>query len=213
MMKTVTLFHVMCAAVHLNGAMSFSLSTTATTAMNPTQLGAHSRGDNDIASNTNSRRDFISKAVKTTLVATTVGIADWYTQAAYAEVSAGTSLPDGAAQFSRLIRLQKDLAAVIKRVAENADEIDKKEWDNIQEFLRIVYKGSDDMKFISKASIYDPEKKKKAEEDIKLLQKFAQLGDNPVSKQDAKGVEGILKKCQLVLENYLDLLRDVPADL
>merc|ERR1711957_591180 len=125
----------------------------------------------------------------------------------------GNSLPDGAAQFSRLIRLQKDLKGVIKRVTENADEIDKKEWDNIQEFLRILYKGSDDMKFIAKASIYDPEKKKKADEDVKLLQKFVQLGDGPVTKQDAKGLSDILKKCGLILENYLGLLQDVPDEI
>ena len=28
-----------------------------------------------------------------------------------------------------------------KRVSEHADEIDKKEWDNLSDFLRFVYKG------------------------------------------------------------------------
>ena len=102
---------------------------------------------------------------------------------------------------------------VITRVSEHADQIDKKEWDNLQEFLRILYKASDDMKSITKASIYDPEKKKKAEEDIKLLQKFTQLGDNPVSKQDAPGYAEIIKKCVLIIDNFFDLLRDVPDEI
>jgi len=69
------------------------------------------------------------------------------------------------------------------------------------------------MKAIAKASIYDPEKKTKAAEDIKLLQKFSQLGDSPVTKQDAKGLGDILKKCEIILDNFFDLLRDVPDEI
>lgn len=81
------------------------------------------------------------------------------------------------------------------------------------DFLRRLYKGSDDMKAFAKSSIYDPEKKKKAEEDVKLLQKLAQAGDAPVSKQDAAAYANILKKSDDVLENFFDLLRDVPDEL
>lgn len=201
------LFHAICMTFCLNPATSFSpsspLSSMTTTSNTPTELGAYS-------SDKDGRRRFISRAVEATIVATTIGVAEWTTPAAFADVSDGNALPTGAAQFSRLVRLKKDLGGVIKRVTEKADEIDKKEWDNLQEFLRILYKGSDDMKAITKVSVYDPEKKKKAEEDIKLLQKFTQLGDNPVTKQDAAGLADILKKCDLILDNFFDLLRDVP---
>ena len=102
--------------------------------------------------------------------------------------------------------------AVIKRVSENASEIDKKEWDNISDFLRIIYKGGEDMKGISKG-IYDPEKKKKAEEDIKLLQKFAQAGDATVSKQDAEAFLKIANNSALLIDDFFEMLRDVPDEL
>jgi len=190
----------------LDTAFSFSPLSSTTSASTPIEVGAYS-------SNTSGRRGFISRAVEATIVATTIGVVEWSTPAAFADVSDGNALPTGAQQFSRLVRLKSDLGGVIKRVTEKADEIDKKEWDNLQEFLRILYKGSDDMKAITKNSIYDPAKKKKAEEDIKLLQKFTQLGDNPVTKQDAPGLADILKKCELILDNFFDLLRDVPDEI
>ena len=54
---------------------------------------------------------------------------------------------------------------------------------------------------------------KKAEEAVKLLQKLAQAGDGPVSKQDAVGYATILKKSDDVLETFFELLRDVPDEL
>lgn len=134
-------------------------------------------------------------------------------QTAFADVSDGNSLPEGAAQFSRLIRLKGDLISVTKRVTEHADEIDKKEWDNLSDFLRFVYKGGEDMKGIAKSTIYDPEKKKKADEDIKLLQKLAQAGDGTVSKEDAAAYGVLTKKATSILDDFFDLLRDVPDEI
>ena len=68
------------------------------------------------------------------------------------------------------------------------------------------------MKVVAK-TIYDPAKKKKAEEDIKALQKLAQAGDIPVSKEDAQGFKTVLEKSSLVIEDFFDLLRDVPDEL
>lgn len=69
------------------------------------------------------------------------------------------------------------------------------------------------MKSFAKSSIYDPEKKKSADEDVKLLQKLAQAGDPVVSKEDAAAYATILKKSYDVLDNFFDLLRDVPDEL
>ena len=101
---------------------------------------------------------------------------------------------------------------VTTRVVEHADEIDSKEWGALNDFNRILYKGGEDMKVVSK-TIYDPAKKKKAEEDIKLLQKLAQAGDIPVSKQDAEGLKVILQKSTLVIDDFFELLRDVPDEI
>jgi len=136
--------------------------------------------------------------------------------AAFAEVSKGDSLPEGAAQFKRLLSLKSDLPAVIKRLSEGGADgsIDKKEWDALSDFMRKVYKGGDDMKaFVKGGGIYDPEKKKKAEEDFKLLQKLAQAGDGPISKEDATALKNVLTKADLVLEDFFELLRDVPDEI
>jgi methylthioribose-1-phosphate isomerase len=93
------------------------------------------------------------------------------------------------------------------------DPINKKEWDNLSDYMRRIYKGGEDMKAFAKTGIYDPEKKKKAEEDVKALQKFAQAGDAPISKEDSTGLADVLTKCNLVLEDFFELLRDVPDEI
>ncbi len=157
-----------------------------------------------------SRRSILTKTSAGLASIAAVGV---FSSPVFAEVSSGTSLPDGAAQFKRLLNLQNDLAAVTKRVSDTSSEIDKKEWDNLSDFMKKVYKGGDDMKAFAKTSIYEPEKKKKAEEDFKLLQKLAQAGDGPISKQDPAGVAVVLKKCNATIEDFLELLRDIPDEI
>ena len=163
---------------------------------------------------TESRRSILVKGVSSAFLA--FGTSQ---HPVFAEVAKGDSLPDGAAQFKRLLSLKSDLPAVIKRVTEGGAEgsetpIDKKEWDALSDFMRKVYKGGDDMKsYIKGGAIYDPEKKKKAEEDYKLLQKIAQAGDTPISKEDAQGLAGVLRKADAVLDDFFELLRDVPDEI
>jgi hypothetical protein len=140
-------------------------------------------------------------------------------QPAFAEVAKGDSLPEGAAQFKRLLSLKSDLPVVIKRVNEggatdSSTPIDKKEWDALSDFMRKVYKGGEDMKSYTKGGgIYDPEKKKKAEEDYKLLQRIAQAGDVPISKEDPAGLAGVLRKADAVMDDFFELLRDIPDEI
>ena len=115
-----------------------------------------------------------------------------------------------------MLSLKADLPAVINRLEQGAADgsIDKKEWDALSDFMRKVYKGGEDMKaYVKGGSIYDPEKKKKAEEDYKLLQKLAQAGDPPISKEDANGLAAVLKKAVLVLDNFFELLQDIPDEI
>jgi hypothetical protein len=39
---------------------------------------------------------------------------------------------------------------------------------------------------------------------------MAQAGDGPISKEDAMGLAGVLKNAKLVLDDFFELLRDVP---
>lgn len=189
------------------------------------------------------RRLYLSSIVRTTTAATAAAAAAAATflplpRAALAEVARGDSLPQGAEQFQRLLVLKSDVAAVIRRLSkakvstssaaeqitksENDDalaKIDDKEWDALSEFMRKVYKGGDDMKSYTKGggggSILgsDKEKKEKAEEYAKLLQKIAQAGDGPISKKDVEGLMGLLKKAEVVLQDFFELLRDVPDEI
>lgn len=96
-------------------------------------------------------------------------------------------------------------------MTEQTSDIDKKEWDKIDDFLRTVYSAGDDMKVIIKTM--DPSKQSKAEEDVKLLQKVAQAAQGPVSKKDAEGFGTIAAKADALFEDFFDLLRDVPDEL
>lgn len=155
-----------------------------------------------------SRRDFLSTTL-TTIATSTLILSPL---PALADLSDGNALPQGAAQFSRVIKVRAQLASVAKRVAEQPDEIDKKEWDKIDDFLRTVYSAGNDMKVISKG-IYDPTKKDKADADIKLLQNLVQAAQKPVSKKDNVGFGVIATKADGAFEDFFDQLRDVPDEL
>lgn len=145
-------------------------------------------------------------------VATTGAVAFLAPRLAWADISDGNALPKGAAEFSRSLRLKSDLKAVMKRVKENASEIDKKEWDNISKFLRMAYTTGDDLKVVANG-IFNADNKARALEDISQLRKYAQAGDIPVSKQDAKGFLIVADKMAGLLDDFFDSLSDVPDEL
>jgi len=99
-----------------------------------------------------------------------------------------------------------------KKCIESPDKLDKKEWDNISDFLRNLYRSGEDLKSIQKG-MYDPEKKKEADQIIKLIQKVAQAGDGPVSKQDPEALLILTKKATKLLDDFFELLRDVPDEI
>ena len=129
-----------------------------------------------------------------------------------ADVSDGNALPQGAAQFSRVLKVRAQLQSVSKRVTGQPSEIEKAEWDKIDDFLRTVYSAGEDMKAIAKG-IYDPVKKTKADDDIKLLQSLVQVAQKPVSNRDAAGFGVVAAKADGIFEDFFDLLRDIPDEL
>ncbi|EJK64197.1 hypothetical protein THAOC_15101 [Thalassiosira oceanica] len=163
---------------------------------------------NAVAPAEGSRRNFVSSSIAG------AGLAVWISSPSpsLADVSDGNSLPQGAAQFSRVIKVRSQLKSVAKRVAEQSSEMDNKEWDKIDEYLRTVYSAGNDMKEISKG-MTDPSKKAKAEEDVKLLQGLVQAAQKPVSKKDAAGFGAIANKADSLFEDFFDQLRDVPDEL
>jgi hypothetical protein len=107
-----------------------------------------------------------------------------------------------------------ELQDVKKRLTEaGADDIDKKEWDNISKFLRIVYSvGENDMKSVAKG-IFNPENQKRALFDVEQLKKYAQAGDVSVSRQDAPSLASITGKISDLLDDFFDSLSDVPDEI
>ncbi len=102
--------------------------------------------------------------------------------------------------------------AIEKRVSSKASEIDSKEWDDLGQFLRRIYLVGDDMKVVA-GGIYDPDQKKRAEEAMALLKRYAQAGDIAVNKQDPDGFVLIDQKLDGQVEDFLDSLRDVPDEI
>jgi len=140
------------------------------------------------------------------------GAAVFSPSVARADVSEGNALPQGAAQFARVVRLQSDIKKVQKRVAEGADEMDKAEWANISQFLRQAYSTGEDMKAIA-AGVYNPENKQRALNDIDQLKKFTQAADLSVNKKDGPGFVGIADKMEFLVSDFLDSLSDVPDEI
>ncbi|CAM9300063.1 unnamed protein product, partial [Laminaria digitata] len=62
---------------------------------------------------------------------------------ALAELGVGEGgLPDGARQFSNLVKVQKDWVALGKTVRSQGAEVSAGEWKNVALFLRKVYQAS-----------------------------------------------------------------------
>jgi hypothetical protein len=132
---------------------------------------------------------------------------------ARADVSDGNQLPQGAAQFARVVRLSSDLKGVRARAAEHEGEIDDREWDNIGKFLRTAYTIADqDMKAVA-AGIVNPDNKKRALSDADQLKTYAQAGDVPTSKKDAAKLVPVLDKMSGLVSDFLDSLSDVPDEI
>lgn len=131
---------------------------------------------------------------------------------AVADVSDGNQLPDGAAQFSRLLNTKNNIATLKSRIQDKNIELNKKEWDNIGQYLRRLYQASEDMKSVA-ISIYDPEKKKAAVKSIEEVKKYSKAGEASVNNQDPEGIVVILDKVDAIINEFLELLRDIPDEI
>ena len=160
-----------------------------------------------------SRRDALLKTIQSTaaagaLVGTTLTSGP---QLSYADVSEGNALPNGARQFSNVVRAKSDLQAIKKRVMTSSSDMDKKEWDNVSGFLRRVYGLSDDMKSI--AGTMDDTKKKQAMEYVDAIKKLTKSADGPAQNQNVNEFVAYADKIDTTLDNFLALLQDVPDEL
>lgn len=130
----------------------------------------------------------------------------------FADVSDGNILPAGAAEFSRVVKMKEKWIAVGKRVKSADSKIDEKEWDNILRDLRGVYNAGDDMKGVAKG-MSDPSKKKRGNEIVATLRNQAQAGEAPIQKKDLDAFLAVHKKTTALIDEFFDLLSDVPDEI
>ena len=95
---------------------------------------------------------------------------------------------------------------------EASSEIEKDEWENIGQFLRMAYGTGNDMKDLA-AGIKSEENRKKAQDDIEKLQKYAQAADVTVVKKDGSAFVDIAGKMSALVDDYFNCLYDVPDEL
>lgn len=183
-------------------ASTSAFTTTTPQTSRSFALKAQTSSDNEVG-----RRSFFFKTIATTASS----LVALQPQKAFADVSDGNSLPQGALQFSRILKAKSDLASVTARVTNNGSEIDKKEWEAISVFLRKVYSAGDDMKFTAKGMV--DYKKKASEGIIKDLQKLAIAGDIPAQNNDPEGFLIVAKRLTKLFDDFLDLLSDVPDEI
>jgi len=132
---------------------------------------------------------------------------------ANADVSDGNVLPYGIQQFSKALRMQKIWKRLGNDLRDRGAEFDKKDWDNVEKILRGLYSTAEDMKVIAKNGIPDPDRKKEAFEIIAFIQKAAQAADVPTGKKDVEGLLVIQRKGEFLINQFFDLLKDVPDEI
>lgn len=90
--------------------------------------------------------------------------------------------------------------------------MDKTEWNNVGQFLRKLYSVSDDMKAIA-GGFSEPDKKKRAAELIDELKKYSKAADAPTGSQNGPEFLAYAKKLSSIVDEFLDLMSDVPDEL
>ena len=98
-----------------------------------------------------------------------------------------------------------------QRLASSPGDIDQKEWSNIGGFLRRIYAEADDMKSV--ANSQSPDKKQQALEIAEQLRKYSKGGESSINEQDAKALSAVLDKCNSLLQEFFDLLSDIPDEI
>jgi len=158
------------------------------------------------------RRSFFSNVVVSSSIFGAIYQSPGFLNPAMADVSDGNQLPQGARQFQRLLFIRSENAGNIKKLSAKDVTLDKKEWDKLSDFLRTLYGGGEDMKIITK-TMKDPEKKKKADETVKLVQKMAQAGEGPLAKEDVAGFLQMSQNSAKLFDTFFELLQDVPDEI
>lgn len=150
------------------------------------------------------QKSIITSALCLTLLAGNPGIS-------LAKVGEG-GLPDGPLAFQKLLKYQKDWKELSTSVSKRQDSIDEKEILNIKAFLKGLANEYYDMDFLSK-SITDNTKLEKAKVVAKDFRTTIRKCDDALTKNDISTVLANYDSSAKQLQEFLNLLSDVPEDL
>ena len=123
------------------------------------------------------------------------------------------SLPEGALQFSKFMKLKSGWEKLGESLNSRAgtNDIQKEEWSNTQLYLRNMYQLGDDMKVMSKS--LDKDKKKEAATLIDQYQKLLVKADKPANEKNLEGFMVVHNDVSKLLNAFIDLKSDVPDEL
>ncbi|CAN0041334.1 unnamed protein product [Pylaiella littoralis] len=131
---------------------------------------------------------------------------------ASAEVGVGEGgLPDGARQFSNLVKVQNDWIALGKSIKSQGDGVTDGEWKNVALFLRKVYQLGGDLEFL--AGTLSSDKKKSALALVRNIQKEVQAADVPAREKNTGAFMTAQASVEKKFEEFMELFNDVPAEL
>ncbi|CAN0486305.1 unnamed protein product, partial [Ectocarpus sp. 12 AP-2014] len=123
---------------------------------------------------------------------------------ASAEVGVGEGgLPDGARQFSNLVKVQKDWAALGKSIESQGADVTADEWKNVALFLRKVYQLGGELEYL--AGTFSLDKKKSALALVRSIQKEVQAADVPAREKDAAAFMKAQASVQKKFEDFMEL--------
>eukprot|EP00904_Undaria_pinnatifida_P008763 jgi/Undpi1/5016/HiC_scaffold_19.g08368.m1 len=131
---------------------------------------------------------------------------------ALAEVGVGEGgLPDGARQFSNLVKVQKDWIALGKTVKSQGADVSAGEWKNVALFLRKVYQLGGDLEFL--AGTFSADKKKTAMALVRGIQKEVEAADKPAREKDSEAFMAAQASVEKKFEDFMELFNNVPSEL
>lgn len=163
-----------------------------------------------------SRRDLLADRPRALCTAAAAGLAVGGAavscpETAFAAPAVGEGgLPDGTRQFDSVLRMRVEWD-VMGRTVEQSDVPSPAEWRSVQAFLRRAYQVGYDMRFIAKR--LDKAKQVAALEVVDGIQRDIEAADGPAQRNDKPAFLEAQKKVALEIQEFLDYLTDVPAEL
>lgn len=112
-------------------------------------------------------------------------------------------LPPGVAEFQRVLLSKKQWNDIGKRVETGHAEMDQKEWENVQGFLRKFYAAGDDMTLLAK--VFSKSEQDEVAEVVKTFRKAVKAIDKPAAAKDWEAFMVEHKKIAGYVQDFLDI--------